>query len=90
MHAMFDVAMGSFDGVEVSDYVGIFILSRLAKECGTNNVGLCRDDGLALINSTTGRDADIARKRLHEFFQELGFKITAQVSHQIVNILDIR
>ena len=37
---MFDVATGSFDGAEVWDLVSLFILSRLAKEFGTNSIGL--------------------------------------------------
>ena len=78
--------MGSFKEAEVCDLVSLFIFSKLANEFGTNNVGLYQDDGLALINNTTGRDADIARKQLHEIFWELGFRITVQVSHQIVNL----
>ena len=81
--------MGSFDGAEVWDLVGPFILAKLENEFGGDNVGLYRDDGLALINSTTGRDAVIAKKRLHEILRKIGFKMTAQVSHQIFNFLDI-
>ena len=35
---MFDIAMGRFDGAEVCNLVGLFIISRLAKEFGTNSI----------------------------------------------------
>ena len=53
------------------------------------NVGLYRDDGLALIPGTNRRDADIARKRLFNVFRQISLKITVEINHQIVNFLDI-
>ena len=41
----FDVTMGSFDGVETCELVGLFLLSQLTHL--DVNVGLYRDDGLA-------------------------------------------
>ena len=41
---MFDVTMGSFDGAEASERVGLFILNDLANKYGTNNIGVYRDD----------------------------------------------
>ena len=49
--SMFDVTMGSFDGAEICDLVGLFLLNQLAtkfgKKFGNKFVGLYRDDGLA-------------------------------------------
>jgi hypothetical protein len=50
---MFDVAMGSFDGAEVCELIGLFALNTLAKKFGNENIGLYRDDCLALIQSTS-------------------------------------
>ena len=41
----FDVTMGSFDGAETCELVGLFLLSQLTHL--DVNVGLYRDDGLA-------------------------------------------
>ena len=41
---MFDVTMGSFDGAEACELVGLFILNDLANKYGTNNIGVYRDD----------------------------------------------
>ena len=88
-NSMFDVAMGSFDGAEVCELIGLFALNTLAKKFGNENIGLYRDDGLALIQSTSGRLADKARKDLCAQFLQFGLRITAEVNHQLVNFLDV-
>ena len=47
---LFDVTMGSYDGAEVCELVGLYLLGKLAPLIGTTNVGLYRDDGLAVIH----------------------------------------
>ena len=36
MLSAFDVTMGSFDGAEICELVGLFILSKLKDTCGNN------------------------------------------------------
>jgi len=86
---LFDVTMGSFDGAEVCELVGLYVLNTLVNRFGNKNIGLYRDDGLALIKGTSGRLADRMRKDLCAQFLEFGLKITAEVNHQVVNFLDI-
>ena len=57
----FDVTMGSYDGAEICELVGLFILSKLKDTFG-NNIGLYRDDGLVLLHTKSGRLSDKARK----------------------------
>ena len=52
--------MGGFHGNEICDLIGLFILSKLAKILP--NIGLYRDDGLA-VSSATNRQIEIAKKR---------------------------
>ena len=47
--------MGSFDGAEVSELVGLFLLNNLSEKYGKNKVGLYRDDELVLLRNTNGR-----------------------------------
>ena len=47
----FNVTMGSFDGAETCELVGLFLLSQL--EHLNRDVGLYRDDGLASCNLTS-------------------------------------
>jgi hypothetical protein len=48
-NSLFDVIMASFDGAEISELVGLFILNHLGKRFGKGNSGLYRHDGLAII-----------------------------------------
>jgi predicted membrane-bound spermidine synthase len=86
---MFDVTMGSFDGAEICDLVGLFLLINLAKKFGNKFVGLYRDDGLAIIKSKSATVADKVRKEMHKIFKSHGLRITAEINHHTVNFLDI-
>ena len=39
-NGLFDVTMGSFDGAEICELVGLFILTKLEGKFGKENVGL--------------------------------------------------
>ena len=41
---IFDVIMGAYDGAEIGELVGIFMLSLLSKNYSSNNIDLYRDD----------------------------------------------
>ena len=43
----FDVTIGSSDGAEVCQLVGLHLLNILKSEFGGKNIGLYRDDGLS-------------------------------------------
>ena len=45
----FDVAMGSYDGAEICELVGLYILHLFEKEFGAGCFGLYRDDGLGCL-----------------------------------------
>ena len=52
----FDVAMGSYDGAEVCERSGIFMLSLTGNKYNPNNICLYRDDGLEIFKNTSGRN----------------------------------
>ena len=58
----FDVTMGSFDGAEVCELVGLYILHILSTKYGKNLNGIYRDDGLACFENVSGPQADQIRK----------------------------
>ena len=41
---LFDVTMGSYDGADICELVGLFMLNHLEKLFGKENIGLYRDD----------------------------------------------
>ena len=51
---MFDVTMGSNDGAEVCELIGLYILDKASNEFGAGNAGLYGDDGLILVRNSTG------------------------------------
>ena len=44
---MFDVTMGSFDGAEICELVGLLLLNDLSKKFGKKFIGLYHHDGQA-------------------------------------------
>ena len=46
---LFDVTMGAFDGAEVCELVGCFLLSLIPEKYKKENIGLYRDDGLSVF-----------------------------------------
>ena len=47
--SLFDVTMGSFDGAESCELIGLYMLSQLTHL--DINIGLYRDDGLSVMGS---------------------------------------
>ena len=54
----FDVSMRGYDGAEVWELIGIFMLSLLSKHINENHIILYRDDGLAILKNTRGPEAE--------------------------------
>ena len=85
-NSTFDVTLGSYDGAEICELVGLFILNSLQTLFG-KNVGLYRDDGLAVLNTKSGRLGDKARQDLKRTFNDLGLNITTLTNQQSRNFL---
>ena len=81
--------MTSYDGAKICELVRLFILKHLRKLFGNKNIGLYRDDGLAIIKNKSARLANKTRKELHNIFEQLGLKITAEANLHTVNFLEV-
>ena len=79
--------MGSFDGAEICDLVGLYLLSILSREF-SHPIGLYRDDGLAVLK-TTPKIVEDAKKKLCHVFKEHGLNITVDANKKVVNFLDV-
>ena len=66
-----NVPMGCFDGVEVSEIVGIYILSRISNEINKKQVGLYRDDDLVVLRNIPGSEMNRTRKILSKDFKNV-------------------
>ena len=86
---LFDVTMGSYDGAEVCELVGLFLLSKLQPLLGVNRVGLYRDDGLSYVRSESGRILDKMRKDIFKLFKDEGLTITVEHNLIVTDFLDV-
>ena len=50
----FDVTMGAYDGAEVCELIGTYILQQLSPKYNKKDIGLYRDDGLAIFENISG------------------------------------
>ena len=78
--------MGSYDGAETCELVGCYLLAQLKQIRGIE-IGLYRDDGLAILNQTP-REIEKAKKQICQFFTNNNLKITVEANKKIVNFLD--
>ena len=78
--------MGSYDGVETYELVGSFLLSQLQDL--NANIGLYRDDGLAITNATP-RETENIRKEICRIFNNNGLRITIEANKQIINFVEV-
>ena len=81
--------MGSFDGAEICELVGLYILHLLGDQLGVDNLDLYRDDGLACFHGMDGPTSDRVRKNIICLFNRLGLSITIQTNIKVVNFLDV-
>ena len=77
----FDVTMGSYYGAETCQLVGNFLLSQLQDL--NINVGLYRDDGLAITDATP-RDTENIKKEICRTFNNNGLRITIEANKQVI------
>ena len=86
---MFDVTQGAPDGAEVCELVGLMILNSMKNHFPELNIGLYRDDGLAVHEKLSGPKLDSIRKKLHAVFKDLGLRITVETNKKYVDFLDV-
>ena len=85
----FDMAMGSYDGAEVCELVGLYLLNLLTNEFGKNNIGLYRDDDLSCFQNISGPDSEKIKKKMCKIFKEDGLNITVECNLALTDFLDV-
>ena len=78
--------MGSYDGAETCELVGLYILSQLQHL--DIDVGLYMDDGLAVCKKTP-RETELIKKEICKVFASNKLKITIEANLKIVDFLYI-
>ena len=68
--------MGSYDGAEIFELVGIYILTRLATIIKKSNYGLYRDDDLVILRNVNGQQIDRTRKTSSKYLKMSDLALT--------------
>ena len=82
----FDVTMASYDGAEICELVGLYLLSQM--QVRNINIRLYRDDGLATTRQTP-REVEMTKKKHCKIFRESDLRITVEANKTVADFLDI-
>ena len=85
----FHVTMGSYNGTELCEFIGIYLLLQLCTIISKNDFRLYRDRGLMMQKYINGQETDQLRKKIMKTFKETGFKIDIETNLKVVNFLDV-
>ena len=80
--------MGSYDGAEVCELIGIYIQSLLTNILSKDNMGFYRDDGLFILPKIN-KQTDKIRKKIISIFKNINFKIEIVTNLTEVDFLDV-
>ena len=73
----------------ICELVGLYLLSTISKSYNKADIGLYRDDGLAVFRNISGPEADKTRKHFHAIFKKNGLDLEIECNLKIVNYLDV-
>ena len=85
----FDDTMGSYDGAELCEIIGIYIQSLLINILSKDNMALYRDDGLFIFRKINKQQIDIVRKKIISLFKNIDFKTEIVTNLTEVDFLDV-
>ena len=86
---LFDVTMGAFDGAEICELVGTYLLSLIAQKYEKKDIGLYRDDGLAAFKDKSGPQNERIKKDFTRIFKEKGLDLVISCNMKIVDYLEL-
>ena len=81
--------MGSNDGTETCELVGLFLLYSIGEKLNKDNKALYRDDGLASFKNNNDHQNYKIRKELIKIFQTHDLKLEIKCNLKKVDYLDI-
>ena len=85
----FDVPMGCYDGAEVCELVGIYVLNKLSNTIDIDSIRLYRDDGLGIFESLSGPQIERKKKNIINVFKMKGLSITVTTNIISVDFFDV-
>eukprot|EP00117_Sycon_ciliatum_P012858 scpid63030/ scgid13757/ len=87
--SLFDIIMRSYDGAEARELVGAYLLNQLSEHLPKEQIGLYRDDGLAVMENVSGSAAERLKKKLVAVFTANDLRVTIETNLKVVSFLDV-
>ena len=84
---LYDVTMGGYDGVQECELVETFLLYKLSLKYNKNNIGIYRDDDLAIFKNISGPKSEKVKNDIQKLFKENELDIIIQCNMKTVNYL---
>ena len=85
----FDVPQGCFDGAEVCETTGLWLLHQLSHVINKSDIGLYRDDGLGKVENMSKPQIERMKKAIVKVFKDCGLSITIECNLKTVDFLDV-
>ena len=82
----FNITEGSLDGAESCEFIGLYLLSQL-QDLGID-IGVYRDDGLA-VSKFSARKNEQIKQKIIKIFDKNNLKITITANLKVVDFLDV-
>ena len=81
--------MGSYDGAELCELVGAFMLSEISEVINKNDIGLYRDDGLGVMKRIGKPEIERRKKAIIQIFKRHKLNIMVETGLHVVDYLDV-
>ena len=85
----FDLTMGAYDGAEVCELIDIYMLYLIGKKYNSKNIGLYRDDGLAVFKNVSGPASEKIKKQLQSLVKQKCLQIIIECKSKVKNYIDV-
>ena len=79
----------AYDGAEVCEFMGTYMLDVLSKKYNKNDFGVYWDDGLAVLKNKSGPQSEQGKKNIQKTFQEHRLDIIIHCNIKVVHYLDV-
>ena len=86
---LFEVTMFAYDGAEVCEHVGSFLVYALSLKYNKTNIGFYKDDRLAVFRNVSSTHCKKIKKEFQKLFWQHGSKLIIKCNIKIVDFLDI-
>ena len=85
----FDLTMGAYDRAEVCELIDIYMLCLIGKKYDSKNIGLYRDDGLAVFKNVSGPASEKIKKQLQSLVKQKGLQIIIECKLKVKTYIDV-